>query len=110
MNRIKELRLKNNWRQEDLAQRLNTKRQTVARYESGERGLDVDTILRLCDIFNCTADYLLGRSATGGLKLTPEEEAVIIAWRRADNRARDIVDVALEPFRQDGSSREAGSA
>lgn len=111
MNRIKELRLRNGWRQEDLAQKLNTKRQTVARYETGERGLDVETILRLCEIFGCTADYLLGRSSTGGLQLTPEEENIILAMRRADDRAIEMVNVALAPFKQEESSaRTAGIA
>ena len=107
MNRIKELRLQCGWRQEDLAQKLSTKRQTVARYETGERGLDVETILRLCDIFECSADYLLGRSHTGDIKLSPEEENIILALRRADGRAIEIVNVALAPFKQDASSSKA---
>lgn len=106
MNRIRELRLRNGWRQEDLAQKLNTKRQTVARYETGVRGVDVETVLQLCDVFSCTADYLLGRTATGGLKLTPEEESTILALRRADERARSIIDVALEPFREDTAQEQ----
>ncbi len=107
MNRIKELRLENGWRQEDLAKKMNTNRQTIARYETGERGLAVDTILRLCDIFECTADYLLGRSSTGGLQITPEEENIILALRRADNRAIEMVNVALAPFKQEESSSKA---
>lgn len=107
MNRIKELRLRKGWRQEDLAQRLNTKRQTVARYETGERGLDVKTILQVCDIFECSSDYLLGRISTGGLQLTPEEENIILALRRADNRAIEMVNVALAPFKQEESSSKA---
>lgn len=86
---------------------MSTKRQTVARYETGERGLDVETIILLCDIFNCTADYLLGRSLTGGLQLTPEEENVILALRRADGRAVDMVNLALAPFKQEESSSKA---
>ena len=107
MNRIKELRLQNGWRQEDLAQKLSTKRQTVARYETGERGLDVETILRLCEVFECSADYLLGRKPTGNMKLTPEEENIILALRRADSRAIEMVNVALSPFKQEESSSKA---
>ena len=107
VNRIKELRLQHGWRQEDLALKMSTKRQTVARYETGERGLDVETILRLCDIFDCTADYLLGRSSTGGLQLTPEEENIILALRRADDRAIEMVHVALAPFKKDALSVKA---
>lgn len=104
MNRIRQLRQQMGWKQEDLAIRLNTKRQTVGHYETGERGIDMETICRLCDIFNCTADYLIGRTPTGGIKLSPEEETIIIALRRADNRAIEMVNVALSPFKQDESS------
>ena len=63
-NRIRELRQREGWRQDDLAARLNTKRQTIGHYETGERGIDADTICQLCEIFGCTADFLLGRSAS----------------------------------------------
>lgn len=106
MNRIRELRQQNGWTQDYLATRLNTKRQAVGHYETGIRGIDAQTILQLCDIFGCTADYLLGRTATGGLKLTPEEESTILALRRADERARSIIDVALEPFREDTAQEQ----
>lgn len=109
MNRIKDLRLENGWRQEDLAKKMNTNRQTIARYETEERGLSVATIIRLCDIFECTADYLLGRSSIGGLQLTPEEENIILALRRADNRAIEMVNVALAPFKQEESSSKTAS-
>ena len=84
---------------------------TISRYESGAHEVGSDTIGRLCDIFCCTADYLLGRAPTGGMQLTPEEENIILAYRRADDRAQGMVDLALEPFKQDGSSaKEAGIA
>lgn len=98
MNRIRELRLKNGWRQADLAERLNTKQQTVGHYETGYRDLDSATICRLCDIFGCTADYLLCRSELPSPELTPEEIALLQAFRRADDRARTVVHAALEPF------------
>lgn len=98
MNRIRELRLQNGWRQEDLADRLNTKYQTVGHYETGRRGLDVETILKLCEIFDVTADYLLGRSAMPSPDLSEEEMELVLAFRRGDNRAREMVRLALAPF------------
>ena len=106
MNRIRDLRLKNGWRQEDLAVLLHTKQQTVARYETEKLGIDADTICRLCEIFGCTADYLLCRSETPTPELTPEEESLLMAWRRCDDRARDMVIVALAPFASSESSTE----
>ena len=107
MNKIRALRLENGMKQSDLAALLNTKPQTVSRYEKGDRGLDVETILRLCEIFGCTADYLLGRSRLQEPGLSDEEESVLLAWRRADARTREIVRLNLEPFREDASSQEA---
>lgn len=96
MNRIKELRLKNGWLQSDLALRLNTKPQTVSRYEKGERGLDVETLFQLCDIFDCTADYLLGRSDVAQPAFSDEEAQLVAAFRAADQDAKDMVRLALK--------------
>ncbi len=82
MNRIKDLRIKNGWRQEDLAARLHTRQQTVGNYETGYRSLDVDTIHKLCDIFGCSADYLLGFPERGAAPL-PEDEAALLEGYRA---------------------------
>ena len=104
MNRIRELRVKNGWTQDCLAAKLNTKRQTVGHYETGTRGLDVDTICRLCDIFGCTADYLLGRSDRQTPELTPEEEQLLAAWAAATPEIRAIIETALAPYREDASA------
>lgn len=107
MNRIKELRKARGWRQADLAGKMNTNQQTIGRYESEVRGLDVETINRLCDIFGCSADYLLGRSGLPGPDLSEEEQALILAFRRADAHIQEIVRTSLLPFMQEDSSQEA---
>lgn len=101
MNRIRLLRQKMGWKQDDLAELLNTKRQTVGHYETETRGLDVATIFRLCEIFGCSADYLLGRSELPSAGLSDEEEALLLAWRAADARSREIVQLTLEPWKKD---------
>lgn len=98
MNRLRELRQKRGWRQEDLAQLLNARQQTVGRYETEERSLDVETIHKLCDIFGVTADYLLGRSEMPSPEISAEEWAVVAALRLADERTRQLVALALEPW------------
>lgn len=107
MNRIKELRLKAGMKQSELAEALNCTAMTVSRYESEQRDVDSATICRLCDVFDCTADYLLGRSAVQSAELTPEEEQLLTAFRRSDDRARDMVAVALAPFSDQRSSEKA---
>lgn len=107
MNRIKELRLQNGWLQSDLAARLNTKPQTVSHYEKGDRGLDVETIFKLCDIFGVTADYLLGRSTLHSSDLSAEETELVLAFRRADDRSREMVRLALAPFTAAATTAES---
>ena len=104
MNRIKDLRVKNGMKQSELAESLNVNAVTVSRYETGERGLDVETICRLCDIFGCTADYLLGRSDRQTPELTAEEEQLLAAWASAPPEIRAIIETALAPYQQDATA------
>ena len=106
MNRIRELRLQKGWRQEDLAVLMHTKQQTVARYETEKLGIDAETICQLCDIFGCTADYLLGRSSSPAPVIAEEDATVLDAYHAASQEIRAIIDTALAPYRQEaiGSS------
>lgn len=104
MNRIRELRTARGWRQSDLAKELKTTRQSVARYETEERGLDVDTILALCEIFGCTADYLLGRSLLPTADLTEEEAALLLAWRSAEPHIKDGIRALLRPYWEESAA------
>ena len=107
VNRIKELRISNGMKQSDLAKMLKCAPTAVSKYELGQLDINSALIGKLCDIFGCTSDYLLSRSTTGGLQLTPEEENIILALRRADTRAIEMVNVALSPFKQEESSSKA---
>lgn len=104
MNRIRDLRLQKGWRQEDLAQRLNTKQQTIARYETEKLGIDAGTICALCDIFGCTADYLLGRSLLPSADLTEDEAALLLAFRAADAHIRDGIRALLKPYAEEAAA------
>lgn len=108
MNRLRELRSARGWRQADLAQMLSTKPQTVSRYEKGDRDIDSETVCKLCDVFGCTADYLLGRSELPTNEISDEEAELVLAFRRADDRAREMVRLALAPFT--GEATTAASA
>lgn len=108
MNKIKELRLKNGWLQTDLADKLNTGKNTISRYETGQREMDTETLFKLCDIFGVTADYLLGRSDTSTFDLSEEEQKLLAAYRLADPRSQAMVKLALQPW-TNASKKEAVS-
>lgn len=59
--RIKDLRKSRHLTQDELAKMLSVTKQTISQYERGVRKPDVPTIDALCDIFNVSSDYLLGR-------------------------------------------------
>lgn len=61
MNRLKELRIERGLSQAALGKILGCAPSTVSKYELSQRELDIPTINRLCDIFHCSSDYLLGR-------------------------------------------------
>ena len=103
MNRIRDLRIAQGMQQADLARELKVSRVSISRYETGERDPDLATILRLCDIFGCTTDYLLGRSPVASPELSPEEEDLLLAWRAAPPEIRAIIDTALGPYREDAA-------
>ena len=101
MNRIKDLRLSAHMKQRDLAELLKCTPVSVSRYETGERDPDIETILRLCDIFGCTADYLLGRSTRPDPELSPEEEQLLAAYANASDEIRENIDHMLERYKKD---------
>ena len=60
--RLKYLRMQSSLSQQDLANKLNMTKQTISQYERGVREPDYDNLLALCDVFNVSSDYLLGKS------------------------------------------------
>ena len=60
--RIKELRRKKGLTQAELARRLNYSRQLVSLWEIDESMPDASTVKQLAELFNVSADYLLGRT------------------------------------------------
>ena len=60
-NRIRELRNARGMNQEQLAEILGLTKQAVSQYERGTRMPSVPVLEALCDFFNVSADYLLGK-------------------------------------------------
>ena len=98
MNRLRELRVGKKYSQEKLGKIIGCTSATISKYELEQRELDSATIRCLCDIFNCTADYLLCRSDSPSAKITEEEAALLRAYRAADEHTKAVVRLALEPF------------
>ena len=108
MNKICELRKEAGLKQTDLAALIPTSRQSIGKWENDDVDLSTPTIAKLCEIFGCTADYLLGLSARREPEVSDADAALLDAYHAADEHTRQLVDLALQPyFEQEGSSASA---
>lgn len=62
MNRIKSLREEFGFTQQDLANRLDGAKSTIAMYENETRKPSLEILVKLSEIFNCSIDYILCKS------------------------------------------------
>lgn len=91
MNRIKELRTERKMKQAELAQLLSCTPTAISNYETGFRSPDIETIHKLCEIFGCTADYLLGRSEVRSFELSAEEAELLRTYRALSPEGREFI-------------------
>lgn len=59
--RLRALRMKNKFTQQNMADMLNVALNTYQKYEQGERTPMFDGLIKIADIFNVPTDFLLGR-------------------------------------------------
>lgn len=91
MNRIKELRQERKMKQSELGKLLRCTPTAVSNYETGFRSPDIETIHKLCEIFGCTSDYLLGRSEIRSFELTPDEAELLRGYRALSPEGREFI-------------------
>ena len=60
--RLKELRISNEYTQDYIAMKMHVGRSTYTHWENGKYTPDLDRIIWLCNFYNVSADYLLGRT------------------------------------------------
>ena len=106
MNRIRELREANGWTQTQLGKRIGVAKTTITGYEREDRQPTPATICALCDLFGCRANYLLGRSASPLPVISPEDAAILDAYRARPLELRRAVDGILEPYRAAASEKK----
>lgn len=72
-DRIKELRVRYNMNQRELADKLGIGNSTISQYETGERTPSDEVKVKMADLFNVSLDYLLGRTDN---KKVPEDASL----------------------------------
>ncbi|EAH3523519.1 XRE family transcriptional regulator, partial [Listeria monocytogenes] len=109
--RLKQLRKNNNKTQEDISKILGISRGAYSHIENGRNEPDMETIVKLANIFGVSTDYLLGRSNNGFIdtiaahidsNATEEEIKEILAYieekrkEYANEEEIDITDIAAK--------------
>lgn len=112
MNRIRALRDAAGMTQTQLGQKIGAAKSTVSEYESEKHQLDPALICKLCDLFGCTADYLLGRSDAPLPAVSDEDAQILAAYKELPFEIRRAVDDLLAPYRPDAKEKSpaAGSS
>lgn len=59
---LKSLRKKNQYTQEDIAEKINVSRQSVAKRENGESTPDIESCIKLANLYNVKLDDLVNHS------------------------------------------------
>lgn len=85
---IKDIRLRRNLTQAEVANALGVSSVVYSRYETGTREPPIEALIQMADIFGVTVDYLLGRKDIEDSTLSDFELRLLIASRKADERAK----------------------
>ncbi len=105
-DKITELRKKNGWSQEELAEKLGVSRQSISKWESAQSVPDMSRILKLSEVFGVSTDLLLKDS----LELTEDRALVPEVTTEEYGTARAVsmeeADAFLS-FRDQSSGRTA---
>ena len=87
--RIRELREEKNLSQDDVAKAIGTNQRNIGRWEKNENEPTSGFLLKLANFFECSVDYLLGRSddfgvisINGGESLAPDERKLLDTFRK----------------------------
>lgn len=62
LERIRNMREDLDIKQKNLAKKLNISQRTLSHYELGTRDVPTQILIAIADLFECSTDYLLGRT------------------------------------------------
>ena len=109
IDRIFELVDKQFKEQKDFAAAVGVSDDTVSDWRRRESASCTKSkhLARIAEVLGTTTDYLNYGTRPENEHLTEEERQLLLAYRNADARAREMVKLALEPFGLSAASEEA---
>lgn len=108
--RLKKLRIESGLSQQDIADKLNISRSSIGKYETGAAYPDVEKLILLAELYNCSVDYLLGIFDDNPI-LNKEELDLIQNYRLLDERGKTVVksviNIEREQLNKDNDNKKA---
>lgn len=89
-DKLKELRQRLELSQREVADRLGVSPSIISGYETGERTPSIDSLLSISYLYNCSVDYLLG-------KTNEKPKLYIDTSKLNDNQVKAIISL-IESF------------
>lgn len=95
MNRLKELREERELNQSDIAKKLNISTAAYSYYENEKRDIPTNVLKLLSEFFNCTIDYLLGKTNIRNI----EDEFKFAYHKETEGLSENEIKEALEFYK-----------
>ena len=102
--KLQNLRKEKHFSQEQLADMLDVSRQSVSKWESGQTYPEMDKLLSMCKIFNCTLDELTNDE----IKEVSSKEKNKNNFSNLIDEVFDIFDRSVKTFKNANSKQIAG--
>ena len=71
--KIRHLRRQKGWSQKQLGDLIGVDNSTISQYETYMRTPSCDVLIRLCQVFQVSADYFLDLHTANGIQLSAED-------------------------------------
>lgn len=100
--KLKEARKRAGYTMKELAALLGITEGAVSNYENGKRQPDLTMLLKIADVFNCSTDYLLGRTdiPNAYIQETPAELADVGVTEVTKTKNEPLTDQEIEAIRR----------
>ena len=97
-NRIRELRNERSMSCADLADAIGISKIMLLSYEAGMETISMDHVRKMCDLFECTGDYLLGYTPFRRVPELSDDDVLIKAYHAAGDKEKKLVLLFLSDY------------
>ena len=99
--KLRMLRAEYNLTQSDVANKLGITQQTYSKYENQTINMDTETIIKICDLYGVSSDYLLGiesgkkNSTVKNSSKKKSTDADTVAYETTEENIKELVKKVL---------------